>query len=228
MNRFRIFQRGAATLLAGGFTLIAGASLSSCGYTSHSLYNLSVRTVAVPIFTNKTFRREWEFRLTEAIDKNIEYRTPYKLAPRKTADTILTGEIVSIQENVLTRRYGTILPRESQLTVVVNFTWRDARSGRVIVSRRGFNRSATEIPQINENVDDAEQLAIERLAEGIVDQMQKSWDEGKYQGVAASEPALTTQHANTPNVVPVDVTAPPAGTQPGRNSFSAPTASPAP
>jgi hypothetical protein len=139
------------------------------------MYNSSVRTVAVPIFTNKTFRREWEFKLTEAIDKNIESRTPYKVASRKSADTVLSGEIVDIQENVLTRRFGTSLPRETQITVVVNFTWKDLRSGRILVERKSFNRSSTEIPQIGERVDDAEQLAIERLAAAIVDQMQADW-----------------------------------------------------
>ncbi len=148
---------------------------ASCGYSSKPAYNESVRTVCVPIFENHTFRREWEFRLTEAIDKNIEYRTPYKIASRKDADTILTGQIVDIQESVLTNRFGTDLPRESELTVVVNFVWKDQRSGRILVERKAFNRSATEIPQLGERVTDAEQLAIERLAAGIVDQMQSDW-----------------------------------------------------
>ncbi|HUO07741.1 MAG TPA: LptE family protein [Phycisphaerae bacterium] len=157
-------------LMASGFLL-----LTSCGYTSKPAYNASVRTVCVPIWENHTFRREWEFRLTEAIDKNIEYRTPYKIASRKDADTILTGEIVDIQEGVLTNRYGTDLPRETELTVVVNFVWKDLRSGKILVERKAFNRSATEIPQLGERVTDAEQLAIERLATGIVDQMQSDW-----------------------------------------------------
>jgi hypothetical protein len=157
-------------LLASGFWLLPG-----CGYSTKMPYNRSVRTVAVPVFGNRTFRREWEFRLTEAIDKNIEYRTPYKLASQKKADTILTGEIIDIQENVLTRRFGTGLPRESEVTIIVNFQWKDLRSGRVIVDRRAFNRGSTEIPQIGERIEDAEQLAVERLAAAIVDQMQADW-----------------------------------------------------
>ncbi len=155
--------------------LVFFAALSgSCGYSSRSPFNTSFKTVAVPIFTNKSFRREWEFRLTEAIDKNIEYRTPYKIVSQDKADTVLTGEITGFDENVLTERTGTDLPRESQLTVIVNFTWKD-RSGHVLVARNGFNRSATEIPQIGERAEDAEQLAVERLAEAIVDQMRTDW-----------------------------------------------------
>jgi hypothetical protein len=161
------------------FRLLAVAALAlmmgSCGYTSKGLYNSSVRTVSVPVFANKTFRREWEFKLTEAIDKNIENRTPYKLASTKDADTELTGTIVEMEQNVLTRRVGTILPRETEVVVVVDFTWKDLRSGRVIVERKNFNRSSTEIMQIGERVADAEQLAIERLAAAIVEQMQSEW-----------------------------------------------------
>jgi outer membrane lipopolysaccharide assembly protein LptE/RlpB len=163
--------RSLRLLLLSGVTL----ALAGCGYSSKPPFNASVRTVAVPVFANKTFRREWEFRLTEAIDKNIEYRTPYKVVDRKDADSLLSGEITQIEEDVLTNRYQTDLPRESQLTVVVNFTWKDLRSGRIIVERKKFNRSATEIPQIGERVEDAEQLAIERIASAIVDQMQSDW-----------------------------------------------------
>ncbi len=62
----------AARLCIYCVTAVLFFGFSGCGYSSKSLYNKSVTTVAVPIFTNKTFRREWEFRLTEAVDKNIE------------------------------------------------------------------------------------------------------------------------------------------------------------
>src|SRR5947209_5996378 len=132
MKSFRATSRwtqAAAVALLAGWCAWGGAG---CGYSSKSLYPASVNTVAVPIFGNKTFRREWEMRLTEAIDKNIEYRTPYKLAPQGKADTLLTGEIVDIQEQVLTRRYGPNIPRETQLTLVVDFTWKDLRTGRIL------------------------------------------------------------------------------------------------
>ena len=172
--RFSIFDFRLRTALAG-LLAVAALGIGSCGYSSKGMYNSSVHTVAVPVFANKTFRRDWEYKLTEAIDKNIEARTPYKIASSKHADTILTGEIVDIQEAALTTRFGTVLPRETELTVVVNFTWKDLRSGRVIMERKNFNRSSTEIPQIGERVMDAEQLAVERLAAAIVEQMQADW-----------------------------------------------------
>lgn len=151
------------------------AGLGSCGYSSKPLYNQSVSTIAVPIWANKTYRREWELRLTEAIDKNIESRTPFKIAAQDKADTTLTGEIVEIDEAVLTRRFGINVPQESELVVVVNFTWKDNRTGRILLERRKFSRQATELPELGERVADAEQLAVERLAGAVVDQLQKDW-----------------------------------------------------
>lgn len=153
--------------------LLAALTLGGCGYSTKPLYNSAYHTISVPVFTSKDFRREWEMRLTEAIKKNIEYRTPYKISENKP-DTTLTGQIVSIKEDVLTQRLGTNLPRETQVTLVVDFTWKD-HNGRTLVERKNFNRSSTEIPQIGERVEDAEQLAVERLAAAIVDQMQSPW-----------------------------------------------------
>jgi len=162
-------------LLLPVLALAALAALASCGYSSKPPFRVSVKTIAVPVWDNKTFRTDWEMRLTEAIDKNIEMRTPYKVSSRAKADTLLTGTIVRIDELVLTRRFGQNLPQETQLVVVVDFTWKDLRSGRVIVERKEFARTATEIPQIGERVEDAEQWAIERTAAAVVDQLQSDW-----------------------------------------------------
>lgn len=161
--------------MCGALALTMIAGLGGCGYSSKSLYSTAYKTIAVPIFGNKTFRRDWELRLTEAVDKSIEARTPYKLTPRERADTVLVGEIVDIQESVLTRRFAANLPRETELVVTVNFTWKDARTGRVLMQRKDFMRSATEIPELGERVADAEQLAIERCAQAIVSQLQKDF-----------------------------------------------------
>lgn len=155
--------------------LLALLPLASCGYSTHPLYNAAYHTISVPIAENRSFRQGWEFHLTEALDKNIEFRTPYKIVgSQDKADTVLTCEIVDIQDNVLTRRPDTTIPRETQVTIIVNFTWKD-RNGRLLVERKEFNRASTEIPQIGERVDDAIRLAVERLAAAIVDQMQTQW-----------------------------------------------------
>ncbi len=162
--------------LAGILALILLTILpAGCGYTMKSIYPAGIHTVAVPIWKNHTFRRGLEFRLTEAIDKNIESRTPYRLAPMNQADTELTGTIETVTEGVLSNSFQTNLPQETQITLVVNFTWRNLRTGAVLSRRVNFAASSTEIPQIGQQLPDAEQMAVERMAKAVVNQMQKSW-----------------------------------------------------
>ena len=87
-------------LVISSCLLIAGG----CGYTTASLHDENYSTIAVPIFGNRTFYRENEFRLTEAVKKEIETKTRYRVVGREEADTLLEGEIVGIQQPVLTAR----------------------------------------------------------------------------------------------------------------------------
>lgn len=169
-------RRSAIGRMLGIFALAAaGLALTGCGYTGQSLYPSGIRTVAVPIWKNNTFRHQMGFHLTEAIDKNIESRTPYRLASLKHADSVLRGTIVQVQETLLSNSFQTNLPQETQVTVVVNFTWKDLRTGKILSERKMFARSANTIPQIGQQLSDAEQTAMEKLARAIVAQMQKSF-----------------------------------------------------
>ena len=166
------FARG----IAAGFMIMAALLFTAgCGYTGESLYPSGIQTVAVPIWKNDTFRHQLGFRLTEAIDKNIESRTPYRLASMKHADTVLRGKIVQVQETLLSNSFETNLPQETQVTIVVDFTWRDLRNGKILSERKEFARSANTIPQIGQQLADAEQTAMEKLARAVVAQMQKSF-----------------------------------------------------
>jgi len=155
--------------------LLALLGVAGCGYSSKSLYPTSVQTISVPIFENKTFRRDTEMRLTEAVCKAIESRTPYRLAARESADTILIGEIDSIEEEVLIRTSGINIPEETKITFKVNFVWKDLRSGKILARKKGLTASATHIPAIGERTADASQATVERMAWAVVDEMAVDW-----------------------------------------------------
>src|SRR5688572_6247481 len=82
------------------------------GYEWNNLYRTDVRTVAVPIFTNKTFYRGVEFHLTKAIVSNLEAQTPYKVVPRDRADTMLEGEITKIRARTISDDRRAAIPQE--------------------------------------------------------------------------------------------------------------------
>lgn len=164
----------------------SGASPHSTvgGYQWRSLYREDIRTVAVPIFTNRTFRRNLEFRLTDALIKQIEAHSPYKVVPREQADTVLEGEIVSVNLYTVSNDPRSALPQEQLYTIVVDFTWKDQRNGHILVERRGFiqrgvhfgfEQSASYYPTLGEGQFVGSQQDVEGLAVGISQELQADW-----------------------------------------------------
>lgn len=163
-------------LLAGcGYQQNGSLDNASPGYKWASLYREDISTVAAPIFTNKDFRRGIEFRLSEAVVKQMEAHTPYRAAPRERADTILEGEIVSVDVSTLSRDVRTAIPQEQLYVMTVNFRWTDLRSGRILVERRNFQQTAPFYSTLGEGEFVGGQSAIEKLALAIVQEMQADW-----------------------------------------------------
>lgn len=145
------------------------------GYKWQSLYRQDVSTVAVPIFQNKTFFRGLEFQLTTAVDQQIEMRTPYKVVDRSVADTVLEGEITDVRTNPTTYSPNTVTPQEQLLTITVNFTWKEIRTGKVLCQRKAFNQVAAYYPLLAEDNEVGANDATERLALGIVRELEADW-----------------------------------------------------
>jgi hypothetical protein len=167
----------AAALLA--LMLIAGCGYNSAqggdGYKWSSVYRQDVRTIAVPIFKSNDYQRGVEFSLSKSLVNQIEANTPYKVVPREKADTILEGEIVSVRANTLSSDRQAAIPQEQLLDVTINFTWKDLRTGRILVSRQGFEQTAAYYPTLGEGRFVGTQQATEKLALAIVQELQADW-----------------------------------------------------
>ena len=145
------------------------------GYHWNSLYREDIQTVAVPVFTTRDYRRGIEFRLTEAVIKQLELHAPYKVVPKERADTILEGQVTSVKVGSLSRDFQTNLPREQELVITVDLTWKDLRTGKILLQRRGIQQDAVFHPQLGEGEFAGAQQAIERFALVIVQEMQADW-----------------------------------------------------
>lgn len=145
------------------------------GYRWESLYREDIQTVAVPIFANKDFERGVEFRLTQALVQQIEGRTPYKVVARSDADTILEGEIVRVLSDPISLELRSAQPQEQLYTLVVNFTWKDLRTGQIIRQRKNFEQSTPYYPTLGEGDFFGRQDAVEKLAVAIVQELEASW-----------------------------------------------------
>ncbi len=160
-------------LFAGGCGF--HGSPNSNGWHWDTTYRQDIHTVAVPIFTTRDFHRGVEMQLSDALVKKIEEFTPYKVVPRDRADTVLEGEIVSIRPSTLVLDPHTATPQQELYTISVNFTWKDLHNGKILVSRTDFEQDSTYFPTLGEDQSVGSQDAVERLALGIVQEMEGAW-----------------------------------------------------
>jgi len=174
VTQIRSIRRRAVVPFCLGLAALAAAAAGGCGYQlGENTYMTDVGTVAVPIFGNRAYYKDVQFNLTEAIKKEIEWRTPYKVVAEKSADSVLNGEIVSIQQVTVSRRREGGLPQDVEYRIVVSFEWKDLRSGKVLRERRGMQIASTYSParQIGQTIGHGQRWAVHRTAQSIVDVM---------------------------------------------------------
>lgn len=147
------------------------------GYSPASLYSKSISTVAVPIFTSQSYSRDVEFELTDALIKEIESRTPYKVTSEAQADSIVLGQVRNVQLDQLSKSRLTGLSEEVILSVTIDFQWKDLRSGKVIVERKSFASHGLFVPSrpTGEPIELGRFAAVQQLARDIVSEMRSDW-----------------------------------------------------
>lgn len=175
-------------LSAGGCGYQHNGSLDNAnGYSMHTLYADDVKTIAVPIFGNRTYWRGVEFSLSKAVVNAVESQTPYKVVERASADTVLEGEIEGVFVHTISNDPNTSEPQEQVYDVSVNFTWTDLRTGKIRAHRQRFTQTAPYYPTLGESRFVGDQLNVERLALAIVEALQADWGNA---GQDAPPPAL--------------------------------------
>ncbi len=156
-------------------TVLCG--LSACGYRHAELYPAGYTTVAVPVFGNQTFERGVAYDLTEAVIKEIEQRTPYKVADAARADTLLRGTVTAVRRRQLSRTPIGGLPQEVEIEVTIDFDWQDQRRGETLVSERGFTAIGRYVPTqpVGEDFTRGQQAAADRVAQDVVASLRSPW-----------------------------------------------------
>jgi hypothetical protein len=158
-----------------------GPAMVGCHATNAApqsqLYPTDVRTVAVVIFGNAGFERGIEFALTEALIKEIELRTPYKVVDRAAADSVITGRVLGAPQSLLSRERESAVPQELQVAVTADFEWKNQRTGDVIRQRAQITGTGEYVPTrpVGEFRQIAQQQAINELARDIVSLMRNDW-----------------------------------------------------
>lgn len=175
----RILARAVAGLL-GATVALAAASCSTDptkGYALSSSYESSIRTVSVPMFQNPTYSYGLEVELTDAIIKEIQATTPWRVTTDSTATTILTGTLTKSDLQRLSTNSASGYVQEMAVRLTVDFDFKDSRTGKTLVSRRNFTASDFFVPTtgVQEKLESGQSFAVHRMAKDIVAELRSNW-----------------------------------------------------
>ena len=133
------------------------------------------------MFESDSFRRDLGEQLTEAVCKEIEKRTPFKVVGTANADSILTGRIHTDTKHSLVREPNNE-GRVVEMGLVITVTWADRRG---IVQREGtvpvppelvtLSQTNQLIPEFGQSTVTSLERIMQGLAKKIVDMMETPW-----------------------------------------------------
>lgn len=155
-------NRRAARQLPLAGALLAGA----CGYSfGTGLDRIGVRTVALAVVGNDTFRQRLEVELGAALARELPVSTDLTLADRRTADALLQVVLTDARERTLVTggRADPVREGAFHAAVWVRLVGRD---GRVMLERRITDRTEFRSP-IGEDLTSARAELVEDLARKI-------------------------------------------------------------
>jgi hypothetical protein len=167
------------------FILLHSAFLTGCaGYQlgQRSLFRPDIRTVHIPVVQSDSYRRYLGERLTEAVVKQVELRTPYKVVGADEADSVLTIRLVSDSKRVINNnRFSE--PRDIETDFFVQANWIDRRGDLIMNNENvpaapmlvNLGQQANFVPEGGQSLVTAQQEAIQKLAQQIVGQMELAW-----------------------------------------------------
>lgn len=166
--------------LMGSLLLAGGCASYRMG--SDTLYAPDVQTVYVPMIESESFRRDLGERLTEAVVKEIELKTPFKVIGTPDADSILSVRLVSDTKRITVENPNDD-PRAIELNVLAEVAWLNRRREPLRLPTTmvlppeilPINQTAALIPEGGQSIAVQQQQAIERLAQQIVSTMEEQW-----------------------------------------------------
>jgi hypothetical protein len=135
-----------------------------------------VKTVFV-FFKTQSFRRDIQLQLTEAVQKEISLRTPYRVCgdPNK-ADSLLKGTITFSDKNLVVES-PTNLPRElnATITVWVNWTHNPPTEAEKTRLPTLVTETINFVPEVGETSLSAFNHVVQSIAKQVVDMMEQPW-----------------------------------------------------
>ena len=121
--------------------VLAAVLLAGCGYSTRGSLPDHIKTVAVPIFKNRTLEPGVESAITSGVVNAFSSGGRVKVVPIDEADAVLQGEVVgysldglSFDTNANVRAY--------RLRLVLNVEFRDVRRSAMLWRQEGLSETS--------------------------------------------------------------------------------------
>ncbi len=126
--------------LALGLALLA-VDLAGCGYSFRGNLPDHIKTVAVPVFTNKTAEPAVATFLTSAVVEALSSNGRLRVVKSEDADAILDGEVVGYNvQSIAFDNQANV--RQYRLVVTMNLRLRDVRRSSILFEQQGLKEKA--------------------------------------------------------------------------------------
>jgi len=124
-----------------GAALALALALSGCGYSLRGNLPEDIKTVAVPVFRNRTGEPAVENLLTRAMIEAFSTNGRLRVVAAGAADSILEGDVVGYRlESIAFDPRANV--RQYRLLVTLNVRFRDVRRNAILFQREGFQERA--------------------------------------------------------------------------------------
>lgn len=142
---------------------------SSCGYQvagRGARIPPDVKTVAIPIFVNKSPRFRIEQKLASAVTREFIERTKFRVTPDPSeADAVLKGTVTDVRAGVVTFDLTTGRATTLQIQVTANVELTDSHTKKVLFSNPNYIfREEYQISQSTTELFEEDQSALDRLS----------------------------------------------------------------
>ena len=127
--------------IAASAVLVAALAGAGCGYSLRGNLPEHIKTVAVPIFQNRTPVPAVENFLTNAVVRAFSTNGRLRVTSADRADSILEGEITNYYLQSIAYDAAANI-RQFRLTVTLNLRFRDVRRNEVLFQRTGYSDRA--------------------------------------------------------------------------------------
>jgi hypothetical protein len=163
--------------VAAAFCLAAW--LPGCGYKVGGRADMvpsSVRTIAIPAFSNATTRYKLTEQLPSALTREFVSRTRYRIvADPREADAVLEGAVSNVMTAPTVFDQATGRAAGIQVSVFLNVKLVERATGKAIYQREGFEvRERYEVSIEQREFFDESSMALQRLCQAVARQVVSS------------------------------------------------------